>query len=322
MKRASKIFTPESSKATMVSTGGLTKSAIEELQYHLPMNQQRVIVSRAPSLAIQNRDSGDRKATSRPTTANSAFSETFRRPWNWRRSHNNKILAPEVKQHTLARTGEVVSKPAPTFWVEEQDMIDSDKQDIEWRPPSDWAVVGPVGLDANIPAVPMPAFLKPSAHVDPRTIDPSSFPIPSGREQSGAFGRWSNPQSSYALGQRPSSVAGDSIFCTCDLEDIEEEGSSLAVQNAGNARGHGKGRVSMSGSSIHTRHGRCKACIRRSTMAATLVAANSQSQPTTPLTPAFGSQCTSSVRKPRRKRRQETAPRTKIAVAGRLYQET
>lgn len=287
------MFSIEGSRNTSKGSAGMSKATIAELQFHLPTNQQRPA---PPCPLASSLGSGQkRKEHSRPTTGSSAISDTYMRPWGWKA--NRRVGTPEPAS----------SNPAPTFWVEEETRVEpKGKDDIEWQPPNDWDVVGPVGCDIVVPAVPMPAFLKPPPiPVDPRTIDPSSFPLP-GRDSAAVLGRWSTSQASSMNGHRASSVTGDSMFCTCDLEDIQEEqsGSSIARE--------GGGRFSTSGSSIHTRQGKCRACMRRS------AAANAPSAPPTPTTPGYSRN--SSVRKPRRKRRQEVLPRTKIAVAGRLYQ--
>lgn len=368
MRGASKLFSPQSSKASYnnnAATGGMTKSAIEELSYHLPTNRQRpaplsrnsTLIAAAAAADAKNLripKSKSKADRSRPNTGNSAFSETFMRPWSWRKVQPSSNLSKTPKATTMTITPASLpasttiltrSQPtvinvdnededpaaAPNFWVEERrDVDDADKQDIEWHPPTDWDIAGPItGGNVVAPAVPMPAFLKPIIPVDPRSIDPSSFPLPANRESSagaagftGSLGRWSSSQSSYAQGHRSSSVAGDSMFCTCDLDDIiEEEQYSPQLNNTNSGSQPWEPRISMSGSSIHTRMGRCKACMRKSEMANVLAAANGlASSPTTPLTPVFAIR-NSSVRKPRRKRRQETSPRSKIAVAGRLYQE-
>lgn len=364
MRGASKLFSPQSSKGSYnnnAATGGMTKSTIEELSYHLPTNRQRpaplsrnstLIAAAAAANAkhLNTPKTKGRADRSRPNTGNSAFSETFMRPWSRRKVQpsSNLSKAPimtitpaslSTSTNNLTRSQPTVINvdnddedpaAAPDFWVEERVIDDTDKQDIEWHPPTDWDIAGPItGGNVVAPAVPMPAFLKPTIPIDPRSIDPSSFPVPAIRESSaaaagtiGPLGRWSSSQSSCAQGHRSSSVAGDSMFCTCDLDDIIEEEQYIPQLSGANSGSQPrKPRISMSGSSIHTRTGKCKACTRKSEMANVLAAANGLvSSPTTPLTPTFASR-NSSVRKPRRKRRQESSPRSKIAVAGRLYQE-
>lgn len=289
IRGASQLFTSDGSHAIGNKSGGMSKAAVEELRFHLPTNQLRAApLSRAASLSVPERQS-------RPSTAASHFSETFRRSWHWKPNKSKRIPAPG-------------GSPAPTFWVGKAERTGPlDENDVEWRPPNDWDVATPVASDSPVPAVPIPAFLKPPMPVDARSIDPSSFPLPL---QAAAAGRWSTSQSSHIQGYGASSVAGDSVFCTCDMDDIPEEQPSPAYQKNTRAR------MSTTGSSIHTRQGRCRACLRRSALENN--AGNHTSMPGTPLTLGFSRN--SSVRRPRRKRVPETASRTKINVAGRLYQ--
>lgn len=296
LRGASQVFVASNGRKSCQQTGGMSKAAIEELQFHLPTNQLRPSsMSRAPSLVAP--EGHTLPTSSRPNTATSAFSETFRRPWPWKISTSKRSITPDP-----------VRNPTPTFWVEEDKKIENpEKDDIEWRPPNEWDVVGPVGSNISVPAIPMPAFLKPPEPVDPRTIDPSTFPLPVDM-LSAMQGRWSVSQAFIDNGHRVSSVSGDSVFCTCDFDDITEEQSGAVQAEAG--------RVSMGAASAYTEGRRCKRCQRIS--AGALLWSNDPSAPTTPVTPAFSR--SSSVRKPRRKRRHEVSSKTKIAVAGRLYQ--
>lgn len=283
-------------------TGGMTKSALDELQYNLPLNHNSP-TELSRSASMQER--------SRPNTAQSAtgWSEVFRRSWKDRASSHGGSNRGSRSLFWSSRPADA-AEPGP-------------EDDLEWRPPNDWDVVGPVDGSKYIPTVPMPAFLKPTKPVDPRTIDPSSFPLPYSLSALGSRspGRWSATTSSAHGHGRSSSVAGDSLFCTCDLEDIIEEESS----GLGRIR-EGGGRLST-GSSIHINQGRCRACLRRSAAAAAAagVGGHSTGQSTvpSPATAAFSRHSSlKSTRKPRRNRRPDASRRNKIAVAGRLYQES
>lgn len=373
------MFSPSSTRKSYYNSGdgshgGLSRSAIEELSFNLPSNRQRPApLRRKPSQAgnsgtspsniasyannangikSKSRLSNRNKARSRPNTGNSAFSETFMRPWSWRKPKPlsdigtlpttvtpkmsmTSILSPTrlllgTQKGTLVElAGDDVKESAPTFWVEEQHSAgNADQQDIDWNPPTDWDIAGPITRgNITAPAVPMPAFLKPPVHMDPRSIDPSSFPLPASQDYVAPLGTWpASQRSSLAHGpgqsqQHHLSVGADSMFCTCDLEGMMEEEDSAYHQVFGSSRGHDTPRVSISGSSVyHANARRCRTCMRRS------VAANSSSnihgaQPGSPTSGSTFFSRTSSMRRSRRKRKHEVFPSSKIAVAGRLYKD-
>ena len=367
------MFSPSSSKRSAQSRAGggtLNKSTVEELSYHLPTNRQRpapprrnpsllhttqsgatspsdAMFNNATNLKAKASDHPKRRERSRPNTGNSAYSETFMRPWSWRKpkpvittmintptttSIASKLsptrLLSTPKSATVVELGkeEDGGATAPTFWVEEEHLAGNlDKQDVEWQPPTDWDIAGPItGGNITAPAVPMPAFLKPHMPIDPRSIDPSSFPLPAQDQVGPLGGRWSSSQrSSFGHpGGQHLSVGADSMFCTCDLDGIMEEDDEAYHQAFGSSRGHETPRVSMSGSSIHAGPGKCRACMRRSATANAIAMANNnaqQQQPNSPTSTLFSR--ASSIRKSRRKRKQEISPNSKIAVAGRLYKE-
>jgi hypothetical protein len=328
-------------------------AALSELRHNLPRTLQDI--PRSPT-GPDGRFHPDvhylappSRRRSRPRTAQSARSEAFfRRPIAFMAGMSSRPQTPSTDGRGLqtprsaSRAGEEGDSSASAAAAAAA-KIAREQHDPGWSAPNSWGVVPPPpgsdGSAMHVPAVPMPAFLKPaSSPLDPRDVDPDTFPMPRamGMDGNRTASRWSVGQQSSTSHGRSSSVGGDSVFCTCDLDDIQEESSSvfsgLDTSRSSSVRG-GTKRVST-GSSLHIGAGRCPACIRRSQHAAAYYSgvnasaaggagppqALSAGHPSGALSSRSSSMRT--ARKPRKPRRkvQQQAGASRTVVAGRLYQ--
>lgn len=287
------------------------------------------------------------KPTPPPVRASVVWSDTFRRPLRFLSGTTG------ISDDVDTRTG-----PRQPRQYGNGGGIDPSglglSRDPQWHAPSNWDIVpgdgdGTRGQNGSptLP-MPMPAFLKPAEPVDPHSIDPSKFPMPSDGNPYAKSFRWSASQSSALAGR--SSIGGDSVFCTCDLlQGVEEEGetpsssvmgtrgsdygtssSNVSGSNLSNSRRAPVGAVSAR-SSFQVSGGRCPACRRRSQAANNLYSSQGHHTPLSAASRASsraGSRV-GTVRKPRKSRRHERERQqlkqgsisSSTVVEGRLYQK-
>ena len=267
-----------------------------ELRHNIPLTAQPLPPSPTCLVTVEQ---NNRPCAAR-STASSAF---FRRPI--------KVLSKSTKRTSayLAQTldrSPFASRPQTPA----ADRPITKPGYPSWAAPRSWDVVPPPidadGKEVHVPAVPMPAFLQPTAPVDVMEVDPDTFPIPRSMGPAKSL-RWSASQMSSFSGAtghgRSSSVGGDSVFCACDLQDIAEE----------------DGRRFSTGSSLHFTATKCRNCIARARAGtASPPLALSAGHPSGPVSAPTGRP----VRKPRRVRRLQEQTKSKTVVAGRLYQDS
>lgn len=226
-----------------------------------------------------------------------------------------------------------ISRPVSSEWREREIVIGPDgksSSDVEWHAPNSWDIVEdsrPSTVNYIPPmTVPPPAVLSNSnAKPDARDIDPTTFGVPRYRSLFALrrlTSQRSRPTSSMShitgmSGFPRSSIGGESMFCTCDLDDIQEQYDTEGQSSIRTDR------PESTGSSIHldieeSRVQRCRVCLRRSTRPYSKAILS-------PALPVSGASTPNrSNRKSRRPRRTETlntARKGRTVVAGRLYQD-
>ena len=275
-----------------LSLDGYNKILMEEMQLSVPRNYRPSHEYSDSKMLELPMSSQPYRQVSGSATPTSAFSEAFRRPM--------RVLSG------LSR-----ASGSTTVW--ERRVTDSEsgrpiKDPRHWTAPPSWNVIAPPDRPELTSFSPLkqpssvPASLRvPATGLDPRRVDPSSFPIPkSFLAGSAKSSRYSGQSTEMPLTVR-SSLAGDSIFCRCDqLATIAENAPT----------GIGAGRLSLD-SSYQGQLRECRVCF-----------GVSREFPADGKNGTFGLSRESSlyVKKPRRARRPERR-RNRTVVAGRLYQE-
>ena len=261
---------------------------------------------------------------SRPISA----AETPRLPPGLKRSKSSAATTvSDVFARSWKYVSTAVSRPTSGEWRQREitfgpRLHPDGTVDVEWQPPTNWDVVGDEAQNDNtyIPPLTLPLPVVTKQPMAMREVDPSTFPVPryksllATRQPS----RASRPTSalSQATGTSivgRSSIAGDSIFCTCDLDQPIRDSEDRVRDSIG------------SSIQLDTEEGfsTCRACNRRS-MHRNRASMSRESPMLLPLEAGFGLTVKSTRRSKRRKRLEEAmrAAKSKTIIAGRLYQRS